>query len=86
MKIEKEFTQKYEQTDMEGKCWNWRDSDKSYEELVDFLKNDGFWTEAVRLVVKTFDSETFEITTKVIKTTKKVYGKGWSWNGEVEEV
>ncbi len=86
MKIEKEFTQKYVQTDMEGKYWNWVDSDKTYEELVDSLKaNALFWTEAVRLVVKTFDSETFEITTKVIKTTKKVYN-GWRWEGEVEEV
>lgn len=85
MKIEKEFTQKYVQTDMEGKHWNWVDSNKTYEELVDSLKANAFWTEAVRLVVKTFDSETFEITTKVIKTTKKIYN-GWHWEGEVEEV
>ncbi len=87
MTITKTFTQKYVSNDMEARHWNWEDTDKTYEELTKELaeKWNG-WFDAVRIVEKTFDTETFKITIKVIKTTKRVY-KNLVWiEGAVEEV
>jgi hypothetical protein len=67
--ITKTFTETYN-LDMEGRHGEWKITEKTYEEAVKAF--DG-WMTAVRMVEKTFNPETFEITTKVIKERS---GKG----------
>ena len=85
MTITKKFVQEHHATDCEARHWDWVDTDRTYDEAVDKLKEkwDG-WFDSVRLVEKTFNSDTFDITTKVIKTTKRVYDK-YCWTGAVRE-
>lgn len=71
-KITKTFTETYN-LDMEGRHGEWKTTTKTYEEA---MKDFDGWMTAVRMVEKTFDPETFEITTKVIKTTENRY----DWN------
>ena len=68
-KITKTFTETYN-LDMEGRHGEWETTAKTYEEALKDL--DG-WMTAVRVVEKTFDPETFEITTVVVKTTERRY-------------
>ena len=87
--ITKTFTQKYISTDMEARYWDWIDSKESYEDAVARLgtKYDPWWS-AVRIVEKTFDPETFTISTKVIKTTEALthsWNNDSGWNITLEE-
>lgn len=85
MTISKIFTQKYISNDCEAREWEWVDTKETYEELVKKLAEKwDAWFEAVRVVEKTFDAETFEITTKVIKRTGRTY-TGYRWDGGVAE-
>lgn len=68
MIINKTFTQIYVSTDMEGRYYKWIDTNKTYEEAVNSIGN---FIDRVRLVEKTFDSDTFKIAEKVLKETKK---------------
>lgn len=85
MTITKTFVQISVSNDCEARYWAWVDTNKTYEEEVKRLAKewDG-WFNGVRLVEKTFNEETFTITTKVIKTTERVY-EHFRWNGKVEE-
>lgn len=85
MTISKIFVEIKVSNDDEGRYWYWKVTKKTYEKAVEDLKAewDG-WFEGVRLVEKTFDSDTFEITIRVIKETHRTY-KGFSWDGGVEE-
>lgn len=85
MTITQIFTQKYVSTDEEGREWVWKDTNETYFEAAEELitKNDGRF-DAVRLIEKTFDSNTFQITDKVLKEIEKVY-ENLMWNGEIEE-
>ena len=86
MTITKIFTQEHTSDDCEGRYWSWADTDKTYEELAAQLAAEwNGWFDAVRLVEKTFDDETFKITTKVIKTTERTY-KGLYWDGGTKEI
>ena len=88
MTISKLFIQNYTSHDCEGRHWSWTDAkeDATYEELVERLASEwNGWWDGVRIVEKTFNDETFEITVKVIKTTRRTY-KDWSWDGGVEEI
>ena len=73
--ITKTFIQRHVSTDIEARYWDWADSKLTYDEAVARLaaKWDP-WCDAVRIVEKTFDPETFTISTKVVKTTER---KGW---------
>ena len=89
MTITKTFTQMYVATDCEARHWEWKDTDNTYEALAEELRTewDG-WFDAVRIVEKIFDSETFTITVKVIKTTERAY-KDLHWDkaiGAVETI
>lgn len=77
--ITKKFIETYN-LDMEGRHGEWNTTEKTYEEAVKAF--DG-WMTAVRMVEKTFNPETFEITTKVIKETENRYN--WT-TGEREAV
>ena len=79
-KISKIFVQVYE-LDMEGRNGTWCDTSDSYETAV---KKIDAWNHAVRMIEKTFDPETFTITTKEIKRTEKVFNSCW-WDGTVRE-
>lgn len=68
--ITKNFVQVESADDCEGRYYSWKDIDMTYEEVV--AKLDNFWTGA-RVVEKTFNPETFEITYKVLKETKRRY-------------
>lgn len=75
MTISKIFVQKYVSKDMEGRDWDWIDTDETYEELYKKLvMGEGFrWENGVRLVEKTFDDHTFIITLKTIKQARYEY-------------
>ena len=57
--------------DMEGKRSDWTVVDMTYEEAVARLKDDPF-INAVRIVEKTFNPDTFKITNKVIRMMDKM--------------
>jgi len=72
MTISKFFVQKHISSDCEARYWDWVDTDENYEILIERLKNKwNGWFDGVRIVEKTFDAETFIITTKTIKTFKR---------------
>ena len=85
MTISKIFTEKRISRDMEARNWQWRDTDESYEELAEKLRTewDG-WFDAVAVVEKTFNDETFGITEKLIKMTRRTYDDNYRWNGAEE--
>lgn len=66
MKISKTFVQIYVAHDTKNSegnyCW-WENTEKTFEEA----KNLKGWIDGVRLIEKTFDDETFEVTEKVLK-------------------
>ena len=72
--------------DEEARNWTWKATDKNYDELVHELSSHwDAWFNAVRIVEKVFDTETFEITIHPIKTTRRTY-KNYSWDGGIEEI
>ncbi len=75
MTITKNFTQKHVATDCEGRNWEWVDTDKTYEELVESLKTE-WYIDGVRVVEKTFHEDTFTITTKALRTAKSHWVNG----------
>lgn len=80
-KIVKVFVQNYVSHDCEARSHNWEDTDLSYEEAK--AKCNNAWCEGARMVEKTFDPETFKITTKVIKTWEKTKKAGtYRWDYE----
>ena len=86
MIIRKTFVQKYVAQDQEARKWAWEDTTEDYNELKESLMNKwNGWFDAVRIVEKVFNEDTFEITVDVIKTAMRVY-KDWKWvKGEIEE-
>lgn len=68
--ITKTFVQVDSADDCEGRYYSWKDVDMTYEEVI--ARFDGFWTGA-RVVEKTFNPETFEITYRVLKETNRKY-------------
>lgn len=85
MKISRTYTQKCVSVDEEGREWVWKDTNGTYDEAVEELiaKYDGRF-DAVRLIRKTFDSNTFQITVDILKEVERVY-ENLVWNGEIEE-
>lgn len=85
MKFTKEFVQKFVSNDCEARYWAWVDSELTYEQEVQDLKVcwDG-WFDGVRLVEKTFDTDTFKFEIKVLKETEREYDEN-GWTGEVTE-
>lgn len=74
MKISRTVTEKYISNDCEARTWEWVYTEESYEELSKrFATECNAWYDAVALVEETFDSETFKITSKTLKETKKKY-------------
>ena len=72
MTISKLFVQKHVSSDCEARSWNWVDTDEAFEDLTNKLKDKwDSWFDGVRVVEKTFDTETFIITTKPIKSLKR---------------
>lgn len=67
--ITKTFTEIYT-LDMEGRYGDWTTTNKTYEEAVKAFDN---YVTGARIVEKTFNPDTFEITTKVIREAKYVY-------------
>ena len=84
--ITKIFVQEHVSNDSEARNWKWVDTTKTYEELKDALTNEwNGWFDAVRVVEKVFDDETFTITENVIKVAKRAYN-GFRWaKGEIKE-
>lgn len=70
MTLTKTFTQKNVATDCEGRYFEWVDTKENYEDVKNALN--GF-VDGVRVVEKTFDDETFEITIKVVKKAERKY-------------
>ena len=79
--ITKIFVEAYKM-DMEGRSGWWETFNGTHEEAINLF---GPLVEGVRTVEKTFDPETFIITVKILRETKKVYNGLW-WTGETEEV
>lgn len=75
MTVSKIFVQKHVAMDMEGRDWDWIDTDETYEGLyADLVARKGIqWEDGVRLVEKTFDDHTFIITLKIIKQARYEY-------------
>jgi len=79
MTITKTFTQKHIARDCEARNWDWVDTNENYEVLTKELRDKwNGWFDGVRVVEKTFDVETFIITTKAIKTFKRE--SYWDWD------
>lgn len=68
-KIIKTFVQNYVSHDCEAREYAWEDVNITYEEAKANCNN--AWCEGARVVEKTFNPETFKITTKVLKTWRK---------------
>ena len=68
--------------DIEGRNGKWKTTTMTYEEAV---KKINPWLDAVRMIEKTFDPDTFTITTRVLRQTEKVYEK-YHWTGQTREV
>ena len=85
MTIRRIFVEVRVSNDCEARNWEWKRTDRNYIKAVEDLKAkwDG-WFEGVRLVEKTFNSDTFEITTRIIKETHRTY-TNYRWTGDVEE-
>lgn len=80
-KIVKNFVQNYESHDCEAREHEWVDVTLTYEEAKARCNN--AWCEGARMVEKTFDPETFKITTKVVKTWEKTKKTGtYRWDYE----
>lgn len=78
--ITKKFVQKYVAEDCEGKYYRWMDTNETYEKLEkEYLNKRNPWIDAIREVEKTFNPETFKITTKTIK------GREWKYNWDTRE-
>lgn len=71
MTISKIFVQKHVSMDMEGRDWDWIDTDETYEELRAELKKGRWnWMDGARVVEKTFDDHTFKIEIKELEVIK----------------
>ena len=78
MKLTKQFTQEYASRDMEARYFQWEDTAKNYDDIKNSLETRrNAWLEGVRVVEKTFDSDTFEITIVVIKEATRQYTEAW---------
>ena len=82
----KRFVQKHKSYDCEGRNWCYVDTTESYEKLANDLATewDG-WFDAVRIVEKVFNPDTFEVHIKPIKETRRTYD-GFLWNHGTEEI
>lgn len=69
--------------DMEGRNGKWEAVDMTHEEAIKELNG---WNNAVRTVEKTFNTETFKTTEKVLRLTEKDYEGAWTWNGKIKEM
>lgn len=81
MKTTKTFVEIYNM-DMEGRRGEWNKTNKTYEEAVKML---GGYTPEVRIVEKTFDDETYEVTEKTLRLAEMDYEGKWTWGGKVKE-
>ena len=82
MKISKIFTQKYEAQDCEGHIYAWEDTTEDFDTLKGKMNG---WCTAIRIVEKTFDSDTFLITETPIKVARRVYTRHEYEGYEVKE-
>ena len=82
MNITKTFTQIY-RLDMDGRYGEWYNTDKTYEEVVKEL---GCWVTGARVIEKTFNPDTFEITENVIKETETRYNWDTRENELIETI
>lgn len=85
--VSKIFTEKLV-GNIDGTKHFWERTDEDYDELAKKLDTewDG-WFEGVRMVEETFDSDTFKISTRVIKVTEREYDKKtWEWIGAKETI
>lgn len=74
MTLTKRFVQKLVSHDCEARDFEWEDTNEEYEVLAKRLwDNYSAWFKAARIVEKVFDDETFTITVKPIKTTRRKY-------------
>ena len=83
--VSKIFTEKLVSNE-DGTRQFWEHTDEDYDELAKKLDTewDG-WFSGVRIVEETFDSDTFKISTRVIKVTEREYDeKTWKWIGAKE--
>ena len=72
--VTKRFVEVLVCEDMEGRHMKWVGTDKTYEEAVKELRE--VWLcgyHEVRLVDKTFNPETFEITEEVVKLAERIH-------------
>lgn len=79
--ITKNFVEIYEM-DTSGYNGEWVVTDKTYAAAIKML--DG-WRDAARVVEKTFNPDTFEITTRVLRKTEKDYEDDYTWHGKLKE-
>lgn len=79
--ITKNFVEIYE-TDTSGYNGEWVVTDKTYAAAIKML--DG-WRDAVRVVEKTFNPDTFEITTRTLRKIEKDYEGNYAWHGKLKE-
>lgn len=67
MKCTHTFVEIEVSADCEGKTTAWVVTDHTFEEMAEIVSPYGFGPYAVRIVLKTFDEDTFEITSKVLE-------------------
>lgn len=80
MTITKTFVQKEVSHDCEARDWVWEDTNETYDNLVNKLKTEwNGWFKGARIVEKTFDDETFVITTKMIRWAIRGLDKHYNW-------
>jgi hypothetical protein len=86
MELKRIFTQKHISHDCEARDWEWVNTKSTYEDIKNYIKSEwNAWINGVRVVEKTFNDETFEITTEVLKIAMRAY-ENYSWaEGKIDE-
>ena len=87
-KMVKTFTMVYAPDDFEGRYSDWCNTKSTYEEAVKKLSTEeNPWFSKVAIVEKTFDPETFTVSTKFLKVATRDYkGRRWrDYDGSIEE-
>jgi hypothetical protein len=78
MTITKNFVEIYVAADCEGRRYEWVGTNETYEEAVVRITTPGkyYMTDGVRIAEKTFNADTFEITTRTVKETRSIFRNG----------
>ena len=68
-----------------GDTYTTHKSERSFEDAIARMMEGGYCIIRVELVEKTFDTDTFKMTSKVIKTARRQYDRALGWYPVITE-